>query len=191
MQSTLARNGIAVRPHRVEDIQPLFVAVRESVAEISPWLPWCHASISTDELASFVEISRAGWGDGSQYHFVIADASTGVLLGGISLNHLARPNRLANMGYWVRTSATRRGVASTAVRLVADFGFRELALGRVEIAAIPENLPSRRTAERAGAKFEGLARNRLVMHGVSYDAALYSIIPSDLGAAQQVAGAQP
>jgi RimJ/RimL family protein N-acetyltransferase len=87
---------------------------------------------------------------------------------------------MANIGYWVRTGATKRGVAAGAVRLAAQFGFEDLGLSRIEIAAIPENIPSRRVAEKAGAKLEGIARNRIVMHGQAYPAALYSLLPEDL-----------
>jgi ribosomal-protein-serine acetyltransferase len=181
MPMLLRSPTILIRPHEVHDIDPLFEAVQESIAEISPWLPWCHAAFSKTELADFIEVSRNGWLDRSQYHFVILDTAANRALGGISLNHIVRSNRLANMGYWVRTSATGRGVASAAVKLVAACGFRELGLTRIEIAAIPENAASCRVAERAGAKFEVVARNRLVMHGRAYDAALYSLVPGDLG----------
>lgn len=180
MSTLLQNDTILIRPHEVRDIDALFTAVRESIAEISPWLPWCHPDFSRDELAGFVEVSRKGWADGSQYQFAIFATATGSTLGGISLNHIAKSNRLANMGYWVRTSATGRGVASEAVRLVAAYGFRNLGLSRIEIAAIPENTASRRVAERAGAKFEAVVRNRLVMHGRAYDAALYSLVPGDV-----------
>jgi ribosomal-protein-serine acetyltransferase len=180
MSPSLQNARILVRPHEVRDIDALYVAIRESMAEVSRWLPWCHAAISMEEVAAFVEFSRAGWADKSQYQFVICDALSGMPIGGISLNHLARPNRLANMGYWVRTSATGRGVASQAVKLVAAFGFQELGLTRIEIAAIPENVASCSVARSVGAKLEGLARNRLVMHGKAYDANLYSLIPGDI-----------
>lgn len=175
----LRNSKIVVRPHEERDIEPLFAAIRESIAEVGPWLPWCHPAISVAEVAAFVEISRNGWRDRSQFQFAIFDAVTDVALGGISLNHIVKTNRLANMGYWVRTSATGRGVASGAVRLVAGYGFSHAGLSRIEIAAIPENVASRRVAERAGATFEAIARNRLVMHGKPYDAALYSLVPED------------
>lgn len=180
MPTLLQSPRILLRPHEARDLEPLFEAVRESIAEISPWLPWCHAGFSKDELAGFIEISRNGWADRSQYQFAILDAEANLVLGGISLNHIAKPNRLANMGYWVRTSATKRGVAREAVKLVAAYGFRELGLTRIEIAAIPQNVASCRVAERAGAKFEAVARNRLVMHGRPHDAALYSLVPGDI-----------
>jgi RimJ/RimL family protein N-acetyltransferase len=66
------------------------------------------------------------------------------------------------------------------VRLVARFAFDTLQLSRLEIFARPENVASRRVAEKAGAKFEAIARNRMVQHGRAYDAALYSLIPADV-----------
>jgi ribosomal-protein-serine acetyltransferase len=180
MATVLQNAKILLRPHEVRDLDPLFAAVLESIAEISPWLPWCHPAFSKDELAGFIEVSRKGWADRSQYQFAIFDAATERALGGISLNHIAKSNRLANMGYWVRTSVTGRGIASEAVKLIAGYGFRELGLTRIEIAAIPQNVASCRVAERVGAKFEAVARNRLVMHGKAHDAALYSLVPGDI-----------
>src|SRR5262245_63960658 len=37
--------------------------------------------------------------------------------GGGGLNQLDRPNFRANLGYWIRTAATRQGVATAAVRI--------------------------------------------------------------------------
>lgn len=176
----LQRGGIAVRPHEPGDALPLHAAALESVAEVGPRLSWCHAGLTPQELAAFIDQSRRGWADGSQFQFAIVDAQTGDVLGGISLAHIARANRLANMGYWVRTSATGRGVATTAIRLVAGFGFDEVGLTRIEIAAVPDNVASRRAAERAGAKFEAVVRNRLVVQGTAFAAALYSLVPEDL-----------
>lgn len=180
MPHVLQDDAIIVRPHEPQDVESIYVAVRESIAEISPWLPWCHPAISRDELSAFVEFSRKGWVDGSQHQFVILDASTGEVLGGVSLSHIVKSNRLANMGYWVRTSSVGKGIATRAARLVARCGFQSLNLSRIEIAVIPDNKRSLRVAQRSGARYEGLARNRLVMHGRAYDAELYSLIPSDI-----------
>ena len=116
------------------------------------------------------------------------DAHTGQYLGGSGVNHIDRQNRLGCIGYWVRTGATGRGIAPKAVRLIARFAFDTLHLSRIEIVARPENTPSRRVAEKAGAKLETIARNRIVQHGRAYDAALYSLIPADLTPAAQISG---
>lgn len=176
----LSDSALLLRPHRPEDVDALYAAVTESVAEVGKWLPWCHAGYARAEAAEFIASVQTAWAEGSHYPFAILDAPTGAFLGGIGINHIAKPNKLANVGYWVRTSRTGRGVAPAAVRLVARFAFEALALTRLEIACIPENHASRRVAEKVGARFEAVCRNRLVMHGRPYDAALYGLIPGDL-----------
>jgi RimJ/RimL family protein N-acetyltransferase len=43
----------------------------------------------------------------------------------------------------------------------------------------PDNVPSRRAAERADATYEGIRRAGIEAHGEPRDAAVYSFLPSD------------
>ena len=105
------------------------------------------------------------------------------------MRHINPVDRAVNLGYWVRTSRTREGVASAATRLLARFGFEELKLNRVEIIAATGNKASQRVAEKAGATKEGVLRNRigvreLVSDTLNYrdrvsDAVVFSFIPQD------------
>jgi len=87
---------------------------------------------------------------------------------------------MGNLGYWVRTTAAGRGIATQAARLMARFAFEQVGLHRVEIVAAIPNIASQRVAEKTGAVREGVLRNRLLIRGVSQDAMLFSLIPSDL-----------
>lgn len=87
---------------------------------------------------------------------------------------------MGNLGYWVRTSRTRSGVASAATRLIARFGFLSLGLQRLEIVVAVGNQASERVAEKAGATREGVLRKRLLIHGQPHDAVLYSLVAEDL-----------
>jgi RimJ/RimL family protein N-acetyltransferase len=87
---------------------------------------------------------------------------------------------MANLGYWVRTSAAGRGVATNATRAAARFGFEQLGLRRIEIVAAVDNIPSQRVAEKAGAVREGILRQRLLIRGKSMDAVLFSLVREDL-----------
>ena len=178
----LTDGRILLRPHRPEDCEPLHAAVTESVREVSLWLQWCHAGYSREEAESFIKLAGEAWLQHSDYPFAIVAAEDGAFLGGIGINHIIRLNRLANVGYWVRTSRTRQGIASAALRLVAQYAFGPLGLTRLEIVCIPTNTLSRRVAEKAGAKFEAISRNRIVMHGLARDAALYGLVPDDVRA---------
>lgn len=83
------------------------------------------------------------------------------------------------MYYWVRTGHTKRGIATRAVRLLAQFGCETLALQRIEIVVPMGHTASIRVAEKAGAWREGILRNRVILHDVVHDAVMFSLVPHD------------
>jgi RimJ/RimL family protein N-acetyltransferase len=163
----------------MEDLDALYEAVRESVKEVSPWLPWCHAGYTPEETAAFLRSSTAGWDSGEHYGFGIFDSEARTLLGGVGLNQLNGLHRYANLGYWVRSSRTGRGVASSAVRLAARFGLEDVCLQRIEIVIAVANSASQRAAEKAGATREGVLRKRLLTSAGPLDAVMYSLVTED------------
>jgi len=113
--------------------------------------------------------------EGREYTFAIV-GTDGRFLGGCGLNQINRIHRIGNLGYWVRTSATGHGVAAEAVRQAAAFAFGNTDLVRLEIVCAVGNEASQRVAERAGAMREGVLRHRLLLHGQSVDAVMYSLV---------------
>lgn len=180
MTSQLTEGSILIRPFRAGDEDVLYEAVRESIPEVSVWLPWCHKDYSIDESRDFITTREMASQGGEWYSFGIFERDSGRFLGGVGINFVNRVHRLANLGYWVRTSAAGQGVATTATRLAAKFGFEEVGLQRIEIVAAVENIASQRVAEKAGAKREGILRRRLWFRGQSLDAVLFSLVPEDL-----------
>ena len=85
------------------------------------------------------------------------------------------------IGYWVRQTCQRQGIATRAVQSIAEYGFGQLKLTRLEIVAPEQNVPSRRVAEKVGAVFECIARNRVRVHGKPQPAAIYSFVPEQFG----------
>lgn len=171
---TLADGDILVRTLAPTDEQGLFEAVRESLPQVSPWLGWCHENYSIDETREFLQ-SRSAKSQGDEwYSFGIFDRSHGErFLGGLGLNFINRVHQFGNLGYWVRTSAAGKGVASKAARLVARFGFEKLGLHRIEIVAAVSNIASQRVAEKIGAVREGILRKRLLILGEPHDAVVF------------------
>jgi RimJ/RimL family protein N-acetyltransferase len=176
----LAEGPLLLRPWRAEDASALHVAVQESLETVGRWLPWCHAGYDLDEARSWIAHCREGWAAGEHFAFGIFDGSGSTLLGSVGLNQRNRLHRSASLGYWVRQSRQGDGLAWRAARLAARFGFEVLGLARVEIVALPDNHASRRTAERAGARFETIARQRLWVRDGARDAAVYALVPGDL-----------
>ena len=170
---------ILLRPYCSGDAAAVYEAARESVHEVGMWLPWCHAGYSMEESKNWIKLCTRSWEEGTAYEFAIFDSRTGRYLGGCGLNHIDPAYKIANLGYWVRSGATRHGIATTAVILLARFGFVELHLNRIEIVAAVENSQSQRVAEKAGAKREGILRNRISINGQVHNAVVFSFIPQD------------
>jgi ribosomal-protein-serine acetyltransferase len=188
METELSDGNISIRPFRADDVDAVFEAVRESINELSPWMQWCHPDYSRDETRAFITSRPDDWSTDQAYTFAIVDARTGAFLGSVGLNFINRLYKMANLGYWVRTGSTQRGVASAATRLIAIFGFREAGFQRLEIVAAVGNRSSQRTAEKAGATREGVLRKRLIVNHQPQDAVLYSLVAEDLLEGMRVEG---
>jgi ribosomal-protein-serine acetyltransferase len=180
MQSAFSSGGIGIRRYREEDVDALFEATRESVRELSAWMPWCSENYSRADSEVFVKSRGAGWDKGEHYSFVIYDTVSGRFLGGVGLNFINRVHQFANLGYWVRTTQTRRGVATAAARLAARFGIAELGFNRIEIVMAAGHVASQRVAKKVGAHCEGVLRQRLVIHEQVHDAVMFSLVAEDL-----------
>jgi len=180
----LVTDSLLLRPYRVDDAPALHAAVRESIASVGRWLPWCHAGYSEADAAAWIAHCAETWHSGDQYTFAVFDATGQRFLGAAGLSQRNCEHGFASLGYWVRDSARGRGIAACAGRLVAAFGFDSVKLTRIEILAAMDNHASRRTAENIGARLEGIARNRLRTPLGIVDAAMYALLPSDYADAQ-------
>ena len=180
MKTIWTEGAITIRPYRADDVSELYQSIRESLAEIGPWMEWAHPNYSLEESAAWVNAREEARANQTEYSFVITDTESGAFLGAVGLNQFHPTHPIANLGYWVRTSATGRGAASTAARLIARFGFEELHLERIEIVAAVGNHTSQRVAEKTGAQREGVLRKRLMLYGQPHDAVMFSLVAEDL-----------
>ncbi len=170
---------VRIRPTRSADAEAVYPAVRESIAELSPWAAWCGLDYSMAECKSWLGSRDEARANGDEFDFAVLDAREEVFLGACGLNQVNRVHNFANLGYWVRTGRTGQGIATAAVRLVARFGFETLGLTRLEVVVAVANVASQRVAEKAGATREGILRNRHVVRDMIYDSVMFSLIPGD------------
>lgn len=174
----LLRNShITIKPFDETHLAEFVRAVKESVNTVGQWMPWCTANYSMDEAHFWFNYCQHNIDHKIAYDLGIFLNSTGQLAGGISINRINRMDKIGNIGYWVRESLQHQGIASSAVDLIKEFGFQTLRLSRLEIIIIEDNHLSRKLAEKSGAEYEGIARNRLIHHEQPHDALVYSLIP--------------
>lgn len=178
MTQPILADGFLLRPLVLDDAPAMAAAVRASMASLGPWMPWAHAAYDDADALAWIAFCAAARADGSAHEFGIFRRDGGEYVGAAGLNQFNRLHGFCNLGYWVRTSAQRQGVALAAIRALSRVAFDRLGQTRVEIVVADGNLPSLAVARKAGAVHECLARNRLSLHGRPVAAHVLSLVPA-------------
>jgi RimJ/RimL family protein N-acetyltransferase len=171
-------NKIGIRTFCNNDVVHFYEAATESIIHMREFMPWCHPEYSMKESEEWVTSRAQSWANAEEYSFICYSLDNHKLLGGVAINQINQCHKIGNIGYWVRGSALNQGVATEAVSLVSCFGFDTLGLNRLEIVTLPNNMASRKVAEKSGAKLDGILSNRLLVYGEALDACMYSIVKS-------------
>jgi RimJ/RimL family protein N-acetyltransferase len=170
----LHAEGLTLRQPVDDDAGAVAASVRASIAELMPWMPWATPGYDDAVARQWI---RGELGDA--HRFVMIDDADDVV-GSCGLNHVDELNRSANLGYWVRTDSAGRGHATSATRLLAEYGLGEAGYHRLEVVMSTRNGASRRVAEKAGATLEGTLRGALLLREEFHDAHLWSFVAGDL-----------
>ena len=109
--------------------------------------------------------------------FVILEGS-GKVAGGITLHHYDDQRSRIEVGYWLLPAGRGRGIATRAVRTLADHVHSHGIL-RLEAVVRPENERSIRVLERLGFTREGTLRQLLRYRGGRADAYIYSLLAGE------------
>lgn len=130
------------------------------------------------DTRTYVAATGAAWLAGTEARFAVLDAASGTYAGSIGLRVSVPAFRVAEIGYGLRAPWRGRGFTARALRLVAGWAFSAAGLARLELGVAVDNVASRRTAERAGFRLEGVARLRLpTPDGGRTDEVRYGLLP--------------
>ncbi len=84
------------------------------------------------------------------FSFAIADSANDQLLGNIALMRDETDSATGEVMYWLASQARGRGVATTAVQLLAEWAFAKLGFEHITLQTHIDNVRSQRIAERLG-----------------------------------------
>ncbi|MFC7534189.1 GNAT family N-acetyltransferase [Actinoplanes sp. GCM10030250] len=123
-------------------------AVRESLPELKPFLPWATDSYDAEGSRTFIATSLREWDEGKTFNYAIFTAG-GDLAGGIGLMTRMGPGVL-EIGYWMRTACAGRGHMTAAVKALTRVAFTLPGVERVAIRHDVANGASAAVAIKAG-----------------------------------------
>jgi RimJ/RimL family protein N-acetyltransferase len=107
-----------------------------------------------------------------------------VLVGNIGLWGARPKDRCATIGIALGRDHIGRGYGTDAMRVIVDYGFRELGLHRIQLDVAPFNLAGVRAYEKAGFVEEGRRRQSVWHDGRWYDEVMMSILDHEWAARQ-------
>ena len=133
-----------------EHLEDAVAAIHESWPELHHWLLSFKEVVTTSSYITVIDEFVKGFDADQDWSYFIIDQRDEALVGMANLYRLGGPERVG-LGYWVRSSRTRRGYASRAARVLVTNAFAYLPLVKVvEIPMDVTNIASARVPEKLG-----------------------------------------
>ena len=153
MEITAGR--LHLRPWGPQDVDVLVEGNADPL--ITRWTtvpsPYTH-----EHAVGRVARTEEGWRTGTAVSWAVCDSTTGQVLGALDLRQLA--GSVWDVGFLTYAWGRGQGVVPDALGAASRWAFAELGVTRLEWRAFLGNWPSRRAAEKAGFRYEGVARAR-------------------------------
>jgi len=170
----LETERLMIRPPRVGDGAHVNEAIRESINELRPWMPWARELPTVEMTEENVRRAVARFITREDLRLPIY-LKDGTFVGASGLHRMDWSVPKFEIGYWCRTSLSGRGYITEAVGAIAQFAFEKLSAKRVEIHMDERNVRSRRIPERLEFGLEGILRNfERANDGVLRDTRIYA-----------------
>ncbi|MFF2043131.1 GNAT family N-acetyltransferase [Kitasatospora sp. NPDC058170] len=141
--------GVSLHRRASGHAAALNAAVLADLDHLRPWMEWAAEAPSPEATAEVIRAGAAAWAAGTDFMYLAGlDAQPGSVVGAFGLHGRLGPGAL-ELGYWVLSRHTGRGIATSAARALTAAALALPGIGRVEIhcdeangasAAVPRKL---------------------------------------------------
>ena len=145
---TIDAGPITLRRWTVDRADDLDQAIRESLPELMPFMPWATADHDRDATKGYLERSYNEWDNGENFNYAMLTPE-GDVVGSCGLMSRQGPG-VFELGYWVHSAHAGKGYATASALALTEVGLRWPGIDRVEIRHDVDNPASGRVAAKAG-----------------------------------------
>jgi RimJ/RimL family protein N-acetyltransferase len=163
------------------DAAALAEAVVSSLDHLRPWMPWVHDEPQAiDQKIGLLRGFRSRFDADQDFVYGVFDRNDVTVVGGAGLHTRVGDDAL-EIGYWIRESEVRRGLATEVAAALTRAAFLVAEVERVEIHVTPANVASCRVAEKLGFRAEATLRRRaaLAPGGPKQDLTIFTMTVED------------
>lgn len=170
-------NNLSIQMLREENAEELFSVVDANRQRLREWLPWLDANTKVEHTLEFIQstLKQHSRDEG----FVCAIFFKGRVSGVVGYHPIKKANKSVDIGYWLSSEATGKGIMTKCCRALIDYAFSELDLNRVSIPAAVGNARSRAIPERLGFMQEGIIHDAEWLYDHYVDNVLYAMLKRD------------
>jgi len=143
---------LTLRQLRLDESAQLYKLIDDDRDYLKKWLPWVDSTQSPEDSEKFISETLEKRNNGTEFGYAIV--VDGELVGHISLMHV-KDDIDPEIGYWIASKMSGRGITTKAGQALTNFGFNNLGLRKIVIKADPNNIGSNRIAEKLGYKLTG------------------------------------
>lgn len=148
---------LVLRVPRAGDGVIVSASVRESLAELRPWMPWAHDGYGPKDGEEWCRKSAANFVQRTILNYTIW-LTSGEHIGSIGAFAFTWDVPGCEIGYWLSTRHWGQGYMAESLNCVTGMLFEQLRFTRVEVRMDDLNDRSWRVAERCGFRHEGTLR---------------------------------
>lgn len=128
--------------------EELATAVRASLKELTPFMPWAHLTYDDESARTFLRSADEEWDKGISFGYGVF-TTVGELVGACGLMTRIGPGAL-EIGYWIHSAYAGRGYATRAASALAQVGLSMPGVERIVIKHDAANPASGAVAAKAG-----------------------------------------
>jgi RimJ/RimL family protein N-acetyltransferase len=152
---------LVIRCYEPRDAALLKDAVDSSLEHLRAWMPWAESEPQTlEEKTTLMKTFRSQFDSGANFVMGIFAADESQQIGGTGLHPRVDQGGL-EIGYFIRSSATRQGYVTESTAALTRVGFEICGADRIEIRIDPENEASLGVPRKLGFIEEATLRRRL------------------------------
>ena len=147
---------ITLRKPEERDIVPIYEGVQD------PLIPKFTRIPANYQMANAEHYVRERCPNGltMQTEIQFALEFDGQFAGALSFHTLDLAEEKAEIGYWLTADVRGKGIATSAVKLLTNYGFESIGFHRIEALVVESNKASLKVLSNAGYKQEGVLRDK-------------------------------
>lgn len=161
----------------LEMAEEIFRIIDSDRQHIGEFLDFVELTKDVKDEENYLKMKLTSEANGTDKLFLIFYQKE--LAGTIDLHFIDHKNKKAEIGYWIRSTFSKKGIASTSVRKVCDIAFDDLNLNKLTIVADTENIASNAVAKKCGFTFVATDKDDLLLREEWRDSNRYALLKKD------------